>query len=99
MSQTLTQPQLTPNGATAEALAPRWMVVIYDNDVTPVEVVIHTLMVATGCDLTEAQIETWEAQEFGKAPVHFATRDECEAAASVIQRIGVKAEVSPEWND
>lgn len=77
----------------------RWMTVIYNDDTTPIDLVIVTVMRATDCDLEEAQIETWEAHHMGKAPVHFASREECELAAKVISRIGVKTEVRPEWED
>ena len=47
----------------------------------------------------EAEIETWEAHTYGKAPVHFSSKEECERAAGVIATIGVKTEVAPEWDD
>ena len=77
----------------------RWMVVIYNNDYNSVEEVIDVLVQATGCNVQEAEIETWEAHTYGKAPVHFSTKAECENAAAVISRIGVKTEVAPEWED
>lgn len=77
----------------------RWMVVIYNDDVTPQQLVVFTLMHATGCSLEEASMETWEAETYGHAAVHFAAKDECQAVAVDIRRIGVKVEVGPEWND
>jgi len=77
----------------------RWMVVIFNDDVTPFDIVIAALMRATGCQEREAEIEAWEAHTFGKAPVHFASKNECENAAAIISSVGVKTEVSPEWND
>ena len=56
-------------------------------------------MNATGCDLDEASMETWEAHHFGKAPVHFDSEAECRHVAQMIEQIGVKTSVSPEWND
>ncbi|RYG16096.1 hypothetical protein EON82_25430, partial [bacterium] len=53
----------------------------------------------TQCDEEEAQTEMWEAHTYGKAPVHFASREECEGVASTIETIGVKTEVAPEWDD
>ncbi len=73
------------------------MVVIYNNDVTPIDIVIAVLVRATGCDTQEAMIEAWEAHHLGKAPVHFAARDECDKAAAIIDSVGVKTEVAPEW--
>jgi ATP-dependent Clp protease adaptor protein ClpS len=75
------------------------MVVIFNNDHTPVDMVILALMRATSCGRHEAEMETWEAENFGKAPVHFAAKEECEQAAAIISSIGVKTEVSPEWSD
>jgi hypothetical protein len=95
MSQTLQEPKVEGPGIGTS----RWMVVIYDNDVTSLEDVILTLLVATGCTIREAETECWEAQTFGKAPVHFAAKEECETAAAIISAIGVKTEVMPEWND
>jgi ATP-dependent Clp protease adapter protein ClpS len=75
------------------------MVVIFNNDTNSMEDVVEVLMRATGCDIQEAYIETWEAHTFGKAPVHFSAREECEEAAAEISAIGVKTEVCPEWED
>ncbi len=77
----------------------RWMVVIFNNDHTPIEVVITTLMSATSCDMQEAEIEAWEAHHLGKAAVHFSSKAECDEVAAALQRVGVRTEVSPEWND
>jgi len=95
MSRTFLQPEIIESGTGAG----RWQVVIYDNDVTPYEEVIRILMSSTGCGLEEASMETWEAQTFGKSPVHFSSRDECEIVAVMISSIGVKTEVSREWLD
>jgi ATP-dependent Clp protease adaptor protein ClpS len=95
MSQTLIDPQIDGPGVGAG----RWMVVIFNNDYTPVDMVVLALIRATACTLQEAEMETWEAHNFGKAPVHFASKNECEKAATIISSIGVKTEVSPEWND
>lgn len=95
MSQTLIDPQLA-NNSTGSG---RWMVVIFNNDHNSVDEVMDVLVKATGCDLEEAAIETWEAHHFGKAPVHFASQEECDQVAGVISRIGVRAEVTKEWMD
>jgi hypothetical protein len=57
------------------------------------------LIRATCCDVREAMTEVWEAENYGKAAVHFASQEECAAAAAVISSIGVKTEVAPEWAD
>jgi ATP-dependent Clp protease adaptor protein ClpS len=75
----------------------RWMTVIFNNDTNDMDEVVEVLMRATGCDAEEAAIETWEAHTYGKAPVHFASRGECENVARVISQIGVQTEVTLEW--
>lgn len=95
MSQTLLQPELSDAGTTRG----RWMVVIYNNETNSFDEVILALMQATGCDVEEASIEAWEAHHYGKAPVHFAGKSECDETAAMISRIGVKTEVCPEWED
>lgn len=95
MSQTLIQPEISNPGVGSG----RWMVVIYNNDHTPIDAVIEVLMRATGCGVDEAYMETWEAHNFGQAPCHFASQTECDTVASTISEIGVKTEVKPEWED
>ncbi len=75
------------------------MVVIYNNDHNSMDEVVAILMKATGCSADEAYIEMWEAHTYGKAPVHFSTRTECEIVASMIGTIGVKTQVRPEWEE
>jgi ATP-dependent Clp protease adapter protein ClpS len=77
----------------------RWALVIFNNESNSFEDVIFILMKATGCDVQEATIETWEAHHYGKAMVHFGDKSECEAAARVVQSIGVQTEVRPEWGE
>lgn len=92
-------PILQPDLLDASTRTGRWMVVIFNNEVNTFDEVVATLMEATGCDVQEAYIEAWEAHTYGQAPVHFANREECDAAAQVISRIGVATEVRPEWED
>ena len=75
----------------------RFKVVIFNNSHNSQDEVMVVLMVATKCDENEAYIEMWEAEQFGKASVHFAGEPECKAAAVIISSIGLKVEVSPEW--
>lgn len=91
-------PLLEPDVDTGTG-AGRWAVVIFNNDTNSVDEVVEVLMRATGCDVQEAEIETWEAHTFGRAMVHFGSQSDCQAAAVVISAIGVKTEVIPEWND
>ena len=94
----MNQTQLTPE-INETNLSGRWMTVIFNNDHTPMDLVVLTIMVATNCEATEAEIETWEAHHYGKAPIHFASESECNQVASVLQSIGVKTEVRLEWED
>ena len=95
MSQSVVEPEIQDTHSGTG----RWMVVIYNNETNSMEEVVHVLIRATGCDVEEAEIETWEAHTFGKAPVHFAAKEECDAAAQIISSIGIKTEVALEWKD
>ena len=95
MSQTLQSPETT-DGSTSRG---RWMTVIYNNETNSMEEVMEILMQATRCGEEEAYMEMWEAHYYGKAPVHFASRGECEEVAGTIASIGVKTEVAPEWEE
>lgn len=95
MSQTLIQLEVSGPGTGTG----RWMVVIFNNDHTPMDDVIEVIMRATGCGLDEAYMEMWEAHTFGKAPCHFAAQSECQDVAATISAIGVETEVKPEWDD
>jgi ATP-dependent Clp protease adaptor protein ClpS len=75
------------------------MVVIYNNDVNDFDEVIEVLMRATGCSASEAYIEAWEAHTYGKAPVHFSDRTECEVVAAMVSSIGVRTVVRREWDE
>ncbi len=75
------------------------MVTIFNNETNSLDEVVGILMRATGCDVSEAEIETWEAHHHGKAPVHFANEATCNEVASIISSIGVKTTVTPEWED
>lgn len=77
----------------------RFMTVIFNNDVTSFDVVIAAIQAATRCDVEEAYLEAWEAHHFGKAPIHFATREECAYAQAIMLSVGVHATVEPEWSD
>ena len=76
------------------------MVTIFDNTETSMDEVVEILVRATRCTLEEAAIEMWEAHTFGKAAVHFhPDREECGRVAGIIGSVGIRTEVSPEWND
>jgi ATP-dependent Clp protease adaptor protein ClpS len=77
----------------------RWQVLIFNNETNTWQEVVEVLMQATGCDTDEAVMETWEAHTYGKAPVHFAAKTECNEIARIISIIGVQTSVCPEWAD
>lgn len=93
MGRTLVLPEVIES-STAHG---RWMVEIFNNETNTFDEVIEALMRATGCSATEAYIEAWEAHTYGKAPVHFSERTECEVVATMISSIGVRTMVRPEW--
>jgi len=95
MSHTVLEPEVNEGGTGTG----RWMVIIYNNETNSFDEVIEILMRATGCDADEAAIETWEAHHYGKAPVHFASRPECDQVAGIIASVGVKTEVAREWDE
>jgi ATP-dependent Clp protease adapter protein ClpS len=98
MSKTILHPEISDQSP-ATGNKGRWMVMIYNNPHNSFDEVIDVLMRATMCSHEEAVIETWEAHTYGKAPVHFSSRRDCVEVASVIQKVGVKTEVCPEWDD
>jgi ATP-dependent Clp protease adapter protein ClpS len=95
MSRTILQPEIIESGTGYG----RWMVVIFNNDYTPFDEVVEILMRSTGCGVQEAAIEAWEAHSFGKTPVHFSSKSECEIVAAMISTVGVKTEIAREWDD
>lgn len=77
----------------------RYMTVIFNNDYNSFGEVVESIVEATGCEFSEAYMETWEAHHYGKASIHFDTQVACCAVAAIVSRIGVKTEVRPEWED
>lgn len=95
MSQTV----LNPTEVESDARLGRWVVTIFNNDYNTVEEVVYILIKATGCSMEEAEIEMWEAHTFGQTGVHYDSRENCDDVARVIESIGVKTQVTPEWVD
>jgi ATP-dependent Clp protease adapter protein ClpS len=95
MSHTVLEPDISD----ALTGSGRWMVLIYNNESNSMDEVVDILMRATGCDAEEAFIEMWEAHTYGKASVHFAAKQECDDVAAVIATVGIKTEVTREWED
>jgi ATP-dependent Clp protease adapter protein ClpS len=67
---------------------------VYDNDFNTVDEVEHILIVATGCNAEEAQIETWEVHHLGRSVVHISDEQECQQVAAVITQIGIEVRVT-----
>ncbi len=72
------------------------VVVIFNNDHTPFEVVVHVLMLATACGLQEAYTKTMEAHLSGSSIVYAGPEEDCQATAGVIERAGVRTLVRPD---
>lgn len=73
-----------------------WIVTVYNNETNTYDEVIEILMVATGCGLEEAEMETWEIDHLGQSVVHQADQEECESVAATIRQIGIVVKVSQE---
>lgn len=73
-----------------------WIVTVYDNDYNTAEQVMGILVEATSCTIDEAEIETWEVHNLGRSVVHHGGQEECERAAAVIRRIGIRVTVTEE---
>jgi protocatechuate 3,4-dioxygenase beta subunit len=99
MSHKVLEPEVIKSHSSSSDNSPRWMTVIFDNDTVPRELVVLTILAQTGCTVEEAEIEVWEAEKYGKAPIHFADKEFCTKLAAEFSRIKVKAEVHPEWAD
>jgi len=74
--------------------AGEWIVTVYNNEVNTWDQVVGILMEATGCDEEEADMETWEIDRLGASVVHHASQEECEVAAKIIAKIGIRVEAS-----
>lgn len=74
----------------------KWIVTVYDNDHNTVEEVVTVLILATGCSVEEANIETWEVHHLGRSVVHRSDEDECRGVADVVSVIGIRVEATPE---
>ena len=73
-----------------------WIVTVYNNDHNTYEEVISILMIATKCNLEEAQIEAWEIDNLGCSVVHHGKESDCRKAAEIIGKIGIRVEVTQE---
>ena len=93
---TLTAPTILPDHQVDDGVKGfgGWIVTVYNNEVNTYDEVIMILMVATGCSMDEAYMETWEIDRLGKSVVHHAAKEECEQAASIITKIGIRVQVS-----
>lgn len=94
---TITDPLVAPGIIRDIQRTGEYVVVIHDNDTNSIDEVIAVLIHATECDLQEASLETWEADTFGTAKVHFSTQSECTHVARIISTVGIKTEVRKEF--
>ena len=94
ISATIELPELTREAETS--LDKGWIVTVFNNDYNTYEEVIVILMIATGCSMEEAEMETWEIDHLGKSVVHHGAEEECRNVADVIATIGIRVEVTKE---
>ena len=73
-----------------------WIVTVFDNETNTVEEVVSILLLATGCSLEEAEIETWEIHNLGQSVVHHGGQAACEEVAGVVRQIGIRVTVTEE---
>lgn len=66
---------------------------IFNNEVTSFDEVIWILMLATQCGTDEATLEANEAHARGWAFVHWASLEECQKVASIIETVRVRTEI------
>lgn len=79
-----------------EASEHGWIVTVYNNDYNTYEEVITILILATGCDMEEAEMEAWEVDHLGHSVVHHGKETDCRTAGEIIGKIGIKVEVTQE---
>lgn len=73
-----------------------WIVTVYDNDENTIDEVVFILIVATGCTIEEAEMETWEIHNLGRSVVHHGSESDCHRVGEIISTIGIKVEVTYE---
>lgn len=94
---TVEAPEKSPDLETSDGSgAGEWVVAVYDNDYNTHDEVATILMIATGCGIEEAAMETWEIHHLGKSIVHHGTKAECEKVAAVIVQIGIEVRIYQE---
>jgi hypothetical protein len=73
-----------------------WLVTVFNNEYNTWDEVVDILLIATGCTIEEAEIETWEIDRLGKSVVHHGAEQDCRDAAEIIATIGIRVEVTQE---
>lgn len=89
-----TRPDVSEGERDHAGLEGGWIVTVFNNDYNTYDEVIHILQAATGCDVEEAYIETWEIDNLGQSVVHHSSKAECDNVAAVISTIGIQVSVS-----
>ena len=78
----------------SELSDPGWKVTVFNNETNTYQEVILILVAATGCDVEEAYVETWEIDRHGQCIVHRGSQEECEKARDIIATIGIHVEAA-----
>lgn len=70
-----------------------WSVVLFNCDCHTFDEVERQLMKAVRCTLARARDWSWEVHSKGSAVVYQGPRERCEAAAAVLEDIGLRVKV------
>ena len=69
-----------------------WVVILYNDDWHPIDMVIAQVQKATGYSLEKAMWVTNEAHTTGRAVAYTGTLEECERVATVLRAIKLQVE-------
>jgi ATP-dependent Clp protease adapter protein ClpS len=68
-------------------------VILFNDEVHTFEEVIGQIIKATGCDLTRAQVLTWEVHNSGKAMVYEGEMRTCVRVSAVLEEIDLATQI------
>ena len=88
--QTIARPDIIDDTNTTTTITGEHGVIVFNNEHNTFDEVTGILVEATGCPMSEAEMETWEIHNQGRSLVHYGEREECERAAAIIARIGIQ---------
>ena len=69
-----------------------WIVILYNDDWTPMDLVVAQIQKATGYSLEKAMWITDEAHTTGRAVAYTGTLEECEQVAGILRQIKLQVE-------